>query len=59
MRSINSYDKSVAQMLLRWSLQQGYSVLPKSLDPEHIQENNQLDFSIEEIDIEKVNVLFQ
>ena len=56
---ISSYSKSTAQILLRWSLQQGYSVIPKSLDPGHIRENRQLDFRMADADIEKINVLFR
>ena len=55
----SSYSKSTAQILLRWSLQQGYSVIPKSLDPGHIRENRQLDFRMADVDIEKINILFQ
>ena len=53
-----SYSKSSAQILLRWSLQQGCSVIPKSLDPVHIRQNSQLDFTLTDEDIEKINVLF-
>ena len=55
----SSYSKSTAQILLRWSLQQGYSVIPKSLDPDHIKENRQLDFRMADADIEKINILFR
>jgi 2,5-diketo-D-gluconate reductase A len=30
-----SHDKSPAQVLLRWSIQQGVAVIPKAQDPEH------------------------
>lgn len=33
------HNKSPAQVLVRWSLQKGYVVLPKSVDPKRIQEN--------------------
>ena len=32
-------DKTAAQVLLKWGLQQGCSVLPKSTNPKHIVEN--------------------
>jgi diketogulonate reductase-like aldo/keto reductase len=33
------YRRSVAQVCIRWSLQQGYLPLPKSANPERIEEN--------------------
>lgn len=43
----NRYNKSVAQIVLRWSLQKGFSPLPKSVTKERIIENNQLfDFEL-------------
>ena len=33
------HDKSAAQVMLRWGLQQGRSVIPKSVRPERIAEN--------------------
>ena len=54
-----SYAKTAAQVLLRWSLQQGYSVIPKSLNPEHIKQNKELDFKVEESDILQISKLFQ
>ncbi|KAL3138766.1 hypothetical protein ABBQ32_005611 [Trebouxia sp. C0010 RCD-2024] len=35
----DSNGKTVAQTLLRWGLQHGTSVIPKSSNPKHIQEN--------------------
>ncbi|XP_014240996.1 uncharacterized protein LOC106661829 [Cimex lectularius] len=37
---------TVPQLLLRWSLQKGFAVIPKSSKPERIQENSQLNFVI-------------
>ncbi len=34
-----SHDKTPAQVMLRWHLQQGSSVVPKSTDPDRIAEN--------------------
>ena len=33
------YAASEAQVLLRWGLQRGYAVLPKSVNPERIRQN--------------------
>jgi diketogulonate reductase-like aldo/keto reductase len=41
------YHKSVAQVVLRWSLQHGFVPLPKSVHPERIQQNADLfDFEL-------------
>ncbi|XP_067831856.1 glyoxal reductase [Heptranchias perlo] len=54
----DSYGKTPAQVLLRWALQQGIGVIPKSTDPEHIAENAQLfDFRLAEEDVEALNGL--
>ena len=34
-----SLDRTIPQVLLRWGLNHGYSVLPKSKNPDHIIEN--------------------
>ena len=56
---IYSYEKTAAQVLLKWSLQQGYSVIPKSMNPAHIKQNKELDFTIEESDMMQLSKLFQ
>jgi diketogulonate reductase-like aldo/keto reductase len=35
----NAHDKTPAQVMLRWHLQQGRSVIPKSTNPQRIAEN--------------------
>lgn len=43
---------SEAQLLLRWGVQNGYAVLPKSLNPERMRQNIDLfSFAIEDSDI--------
>jgi len=51
------HDKSPAQVLLRWGLQHGYSVLPKSTNPDHIRENIDLDFYLTAEDMDALDGL--
>lgn len=47
-----SYGVTEAQLLLRWGVQNGYAVLPKSLNPERMRENLDLfSFAIDEDDM--------
>jgi diketogulonate reductase-like aldo/keto reductase len=46
------YNKSEAQILIRWSLQRGYIALPKSVNPGRIKENaNVFNFGLNEKDM--------
>jgi 2,5-diketo-D-gluconate reductase A len=46
------YGVSEAQVLLRWAVQKGYPVLPKSIDPDRIRRNAELfGFEIDEEDM--------
>lgn len=50
------YNKTAAQILLRWSLQMGFSPLPKSVTPSRIEENaNLYDFELSKEDMETLN----
>lgn len=47
------YNRSVAQICIRWSLQRGYLPLPKSVTPERIKENARVfDFTLSDEDVE-------
>ena len=48
-----SKGQSPSQILLTWALQKGYSVIPKSTNPDHIKENIMLEniLTTEEIEI--------
>jgi methylglyoxal/glyoxal reductase len=53
-----AYKKTPAQIMLRWGLQCGLVVLPKSANPEHINSNlNIFNFEISAEDIQKLNAL--
>ena len=52
------YTKSAAQILIRWCLQKGVIVIPKSVQKEHIKQNsNVFDFNISESDMIKLGNL--
>ncbi len=52
------YDKSNAQIILRWHVQVGNNVIPGSKDPEHIRENFALfDFTLTEDEMAKIAAL--
>lgn len=49
------YQKSVAQICIRWSLQQGYLPLPKSVTPSRIADNlNVFDFELTADDVQLI-----
>lgn len=51
-------DRTPAQVLLRWAVQQGVPVLPKSSNPDRIQRNTELfDFSLSDADMDKLSTL--
>lgn len=52
------YNKSVAQLVLRWSLQKGFLPLPKSVTPARIVANTQLfDFELTKEDLQIIDGL--
>lgn len=52
----SKYQKTVAQLCIRWCLQQGVLPLPKSTNHQRIEENIQVfDFEISDQNMEKIN----
>lgn len=50
------YNKTVAQIILRWNIENKIVVIPKSITKERIEENIDIfDFSLEEEDIKKID----
>ncbi|KAK2862793.1 hypothetical protein Q5P01_002326 [Channa striata] len=51
-------ERTPAQVLLRWAVQQGVPVLPKSSNPDRIKDNARLfDFTLTETDMERLSAL--
>jgi diketogulonate reductase-like aldo/keto reductase len=54
----DKYDKSPAQVMLRWGLQQGRSVIPKSTKPHRIAENiDVFDFQLTDEELSAIDAL--
>ncbi len=54
----NKYNKSIAQVILRWLTQRGVVVIPKSVRKERMAENfNSLDFELSNEDMEAIKTL--
>ena len=53
-------NKSAAQLMIRWALQRGHTVIPKSVSPERIRENaNVFDFNLTEDQMNMLDSLDQ
>lgn len=51
----NRHNKSAAQIVLRWQIQTGWVVIPKSVTPERIKENAQLfDFALDAAEMRQI-----
>ena len=50
------YKKTNAQVILRWHIQKGNIVFPKSTNPKHIKENSEIfDFNLTNEEMEEIN----
>ncbi len=53
-----AHGKSPAQVVLRWHLQHGYIIFPKSVTPARIEENFDLfDFELSDADVSQISAL--
>lgn len=54
----NQYDKTPAQIALKWNAQRGVSIIPKSVHKERMEQNIDIwDFKLSNEDMEKINAL--
>ncbi len=52
------HRRSPAQVMIRWCLQKGMAVIPRSADPAHIKENADVfDFSLDDEDMARLDLL--
>ena len=52
------YNKTSAQIILRWQLQAGYIAIPGSKNPDHIKENISIfDFELSDEDMKKIYII--
>ncbi len=57
-RIAQTYGKSPAQVMLRWGIQHGRSVIPKSTKPSRIAENlDVFDFQLDDEEIAAIDAL--
>ncbi len=55
-----AHDKSVVQIIVRWHIQEGFSVIPGSTNPDHIQENIEIfDFELTDEEMELIRAMDQ
>ena len=53
----SKYEVTEAQLLLKWALQLGYAILPKSIQIDRMKNNFDLNFTISEIDMQLIEQL--
>jgi len=58
MEVASKYKKTPAQVLIRWSLQHGFTTIPKTVNPQRINENADVfDFELSKADMDKLSSL--
>ena len=54
----NRHEKSPAQVILRWHIQNGVAVIPKSITPSRIRENiDVFDFTLTKEEVEAIDTI--
>ncbi len=53
----DKYSKTEHQILIKWALQNNINVIPRSSNPEHIKDNFDMKFIIDDLDMEILNSL--
>lgn len=54
------YDRTPAAVALRWAIEKGAAVLPKSGNPDHVRQNFEvLEWSLDDADVEKIDSIDQ
>ena len=58
LRIAKAHGKSAAQIIIRWHLQEGFSVIPGTSNPSYIRENiNVLDFALSNVEMAQIRAL--
>ena len=53
-----AHGKSAAQVIIRWHLQEGFSVIPGTSNPDYIKENiSVFDFALSNVEMAKIRAL--
>jgi diketogulonate reductase-like aldo/keto reductase len=51
----DGYDRSPAQVVIKWALERDVVVLPKSSSPEHVRQNVELDWTMDDEDLRRLD----
>jgi diketogulonate reductase-like aldo/keto reductase len=51
------YEKTEAQILLKWAIQKEFHIIPRTKNPKHLEENNELNFHISGEDMDELSGL--
>ena len=57
MKIAEEHEKTTAQIILKWQLERGVAVVPKSTNPERIEENFNIDFNLNESNMQEIKCL--